>query len=399
MVFQYSSLNAGPGPDPAPGCYLDSALAFEKGEIPLDEFFRRCLQHLGTSEKPSHEVHDVRDGQWYLLWKYYHTYGPVAAAIRLCGYDPRARSTDGKKLVPILMACTSKDSNIDSIRAISASNFEADAETVLATPLIRQVLMVTAIQSEHWSLAEELIQIDCPPPPPEDKCVFTMRGSALCEMVRDTDIPARVWTALIKARWVPGTFSLAIVGSQCPSTEEGIALLEAAQAAGLDLKDRKSGYGERMHDFALERGHPDTVKYLRKLCSITKPLQNHILPRAVEKRESGGVEMLKWLLDEQKLYINWMGASDPNGYANYDPRERAEQEWYNAKSALHWAAHKGNTDAVRFLLERGADPTVRDAVARTPRKLAEGAGNTAVVEIFDEFERQKDPGFLSKIFG
>jgi ankyrin repeat protein len=47
--------------------------------------------------------------------------------------------------------------------------------------------------------------------------------------------------------------------------------------------------------------------------------------------------------------------------------ERAETGW----AALHWAAAKGYTKVVRFLLLAGADPTITDDEGTTPRAIAE----------------------------
>ena len=50
-------------------------------------------------------------------------------------------------------------------------------------------------------------------------------------------------------------------------------------------------------------------------------------------------------------------------------------------SLLHEAAVGGQVDAVRLLLQRGADPEVLDPQRRTPRQLAQAKGCRAVVAL------------------
>ena len=50
-------------------------------------------------------------------------------------------------------------------------------------------------------------------------------------------------------------------------------------------------------------------------------------------------------------------------------------------TALHWAVHRGDTEAVRWLLEAGAVPTVASLAGATPLSLACTAGNAEIVEL------------------
>ncbi|SPQ23414.1 49c22cb9-5628-4943-804e-7c10fbec3dec [Thermothielavioides terrestris] len=48
---------------------------------------------------------------------------------------------------------------------------------------------------------------------------------------------------------------------------------------------------------------------------------------------------------------------------------------------LHKAATIGNAEAVRFLLDRGADPRIPNSKGRTALECAERAGHKEIVEI------------------
>jgi ankyrin repeat protein len=50
------------------------------------------------------------------------------------------------------------------------------------------------------------------------------------------------------------------------------------------------------------------------------------------------------------------------------------------RTALSWACEKGRVDAVRALLERGADPTIADHQRRTPMAMAKRNNHPACVE-------------------
>ena len=48
-------------------------------------------------------------------------------------------------------------------------------------------------------------------------------------------------------------------------------------------------------------------------------------------------------------------------------------------TALHFAAFYGNSKLVEYLLQQGADPTVKNIGGETAKDYAEGRGNSACV--------------------
>ena len=71
--------------------------------------------------------------------------------------------------------------------------------------------------------------------------------------------------------------------------------------------------------------------------------------------------------------------------AGVDVDERDEQGW----TALNWAAGRGDADAVRALLDHGADITLTGRDNRTPLRIAKAAGHEEVVAILSEAEKAK----------
>lgn len=64
-------------------------------------------------------------------------------------------------------------------------------------------------------------------------------------------------------------------------------------------------------------------------------------------------------------------------YSNCDPRSLvAIQHPLTGDSLLHVAAKKGDDEAVKTLLNKGADPTINNQVQKTPRDLANDAAQT-----------------------
>jgi ankyrin repeat protein len=58
---------------------------------------------------------------------------------------------------------------------------------------------------------------------------------------------------------------------------------------------------------------------------------------------------------------------------------------YSDLTGLHWAAYRDQSDMARFLLEKGADPTIRDPnYDSTPLGWAIYHGNDAVRQILEE---------------
>ena len=70
--------------------------------------------------------------------------------------------------------------------------------------------------------------------------------------------------------------------------------------------------------------------------------------------------------------------------AGSDPDQRGINDY----TPLHWAIGDRNEDAVRLLLERGADPSLRTRIddCETPRELAAAMGETGLAELLRQAE-------------
>lgn len=69
-----------------------------------------------------------------------------------------------------------------------------------------------------------------------------------------------------------------------------------------------------------------------------------------------------------------------------DAQEDIEEKLFGFKETpLHMAARAGRADCVRFLLERGADKSVKNLNGETAEMIAEAAGKEDAVRILKEF--------------
>ena len=55
---------------------------------------------------------------------------------------------------------------------------------------------------------------------------------------------------------------------------------------------------------------------------------------------------------------------------------------------LHWAASKGGPETVPALIKRGADVNAKTKLGQTPADLAEQLGDTEVLKLLKERERE-----------
>ncbi|KAH7050058.1 hypothetical protein B0J12DRAFT_663101 [Macrophomina phaseolina] len=89
----------------------------------------------------------------------------------------------------------------------------------------------------------------------------------------------------------------------------------------------------------------------------------------------GGLEMLEILVKHSLEDINDMPAPD---------EERSDGERGTTGTALRTAARLGHVETVKYLLDKGADPGLRDARGRTARELAKAKGNIEAVSLLQE---------------
>lgn len=78
-----------------PGCYYHAASELAQGLISEQDFFSKCLSHLGPSDVRVQHLEDTEQVDLQLnplFWK--GAFGPVAAAIKLCEPDTLAGSID-----------------------------------------------------------------------------------------------------------------------------------------------------------------------------------------------------------------------------------------------------------------------------------------------------------------
>ncbi|KAI1211220.1 uncharacterized protein F4807DRAFT_466537 [Annulohypoxylon truncatum] len=334
-----------------PGCYYHAVSELAKNLISTHDFFSRCLSHFTPTNARAQHPEDANPRQQLgaLFWQ--DGFGPVAAAIKLCEPDSLTGSLDAEGLVPLFVACTVASQTIESIRML-------DSQNVLASPLFRQALMVTSLESGNNTLARDIIDLEPTAPPPPETCVFKMRISPL---VDKESIPAGVWAALVVKGWAPPSDKLVTWAGISTNGPDGVALLRAIVATGYDMHANPMNK-QVFPQMALTSGEPEVTEYFFDLYSVTPT--NDMLIQAIEIRPEGGIGNLKWLLDKHHMNVNYVrqGPGPFNRPPPTNPRERAEWDYatmlhgerQDPKTALQAAILIGNTEAKEFLLGRGA---------------------------------------------
>ena len=103
-------------------------------------------------------------------------------------------------------------------------------------------------------------------------------------------------------------------------------------------------------------------------------------------------EVLQYALDRKKDVIPVIGMlldrGAPLDAVMYEEHPGSVQLsfMYERHTPLGKAAETGNAEAVRFLLERGADPSVQSSKGRTALECAEQKGHREIVEILSQWK-------------
>lgn len=123
--------------------------------------------------------------------------------------------------------------------------------------------------------------------------------------------------------------------------------------------------------YAAELSSPSVLEKLLDHADVRK---GAVLQHAIN-RQSDNIEILTLLLD-RGAPINAMKHENHAGSLMMFP-------FMGLGPPLHTAASMGRLDVVRFLIEGGADKTIKDRKGRTARDDAERLGHPEVAEFLD----------------
>ncbi|KAK7935924.1 NACHT and ankyrin domain protein [Apiospora marii] len=371
---------------------LDDPTAFSHDKLGVEQALGECLAHLGP--KGVHHADDdgPLDRMIHKLWLD-QPFGPIAASIKLCELDSLPNSFDvDKQLLPLFLAVAAEGASWEAVEPLLLAE-----DAVLASPLFRQALIVTAMCTSNFAVAKGLIDhIPLPAPPPPEQNMMTQDSVESWYRLRELDL-CPLWAGLIAAGWVEASSRFITFAVLCPDGAAGVALCEALEARGVRIADgHRALRGAALAEMAL--GHCPTAEVLAYLMAACghPPLPADALIRAVEFSPHGfwpvgPVGVLAYLLDRhpQAFDVHYR-RPDRRRRHIYDPRDMAEREDRRGGrpptedleiTALHMAADRGHWDAVEFLLDRRADRDARDGLGRTALEIATVEGHARVVEV------------------
>lgn len=128
--------------------------------------------------------------------------------------------------------------------------------------------------------------------------------------------------------------------------------------------------------YAVEDATPSLIRAL--LDRGVDVHKGQLLPHALE-RKTDVVQVMTMLLDKGAPLNEIMYETHPPSSAMYFFMDHG--------TPLSKAVKLGLTDVVRFLLERGADASIKDTHGKSPRDSAEAGGNVAILDMLVEAER------------
>jgi hypothetical protein len=290
-----------------------------------------------------------------------------------------SRHSAADQLIEMFMACITPDTTMDAIQSMDL----ASDTPVLGSALFRRALVVAAIQSNNSGLATNLIEHNPPVSPPPWQSLFD-ESLLPSELEDDRSSSARVCAALVEADWMLPSRNTASIAACSHDGEAGIALFKAMRHAGCISWLNHPIDQKILPELALRLSTPSLLYYIHDAYVIREPPTPDMLVKAIESRTNGGIEMLTWLL-EQGIDVNYISPGSPLVGTS---RDLAEEQMMlmagpgtNVKTALHAAAYKGNMEAVRFLLQKGADPLLEDGIGQTAETVARRGGHLLVAEV------------------
>ncbi|KAI0433432.1 hypothetical protein F5Y09DRAFT_298919 [Xylaria sp. FL1042] len=372
----------------SPACFETCAKDFESSRLSYDKFLDAALAHIVGGDLLVRHPEDCDLADLAKLTTC-GPMGPVAAAIKLC----------------MLCECDERgfpQEAIDMLRRMDPSAAASDVELHHATlpvglsPLQLQVVILAALRRGLPNLATDIL-LSGPEPP--EKSLFNLLGSDVCpvdlpKLQIFEQFPIAFWTAAVRARWVMPSPELARLASNIGP--RGAPLLRALldnPALDVALVTHHLPLYELLLIHVAEKH--DDASLLRDTLARLPPhtkLNPHLLRTVVQERSQGGVEMLAMLLDHRD--------GDGDGLdINYRDKKRVSMAvltdvwsgnwWYQeSMTPLHKAAERGNADAVRFLISRGANVNEPEYNGQTARDLALKAGHHEIVRLFDEVAKQ-----------
>ncbi|KAH8664745.1 hypothetical protein BX600DRAFT_512745 [Xylariales sp. PMI_506] len=309
--------------------------------------------------------------------------GCVMAALLLLATEPGLGSTAKayrpmlvNEFRPMLVAC--RDQPWDTVVRL-------DPDTMLGQSYLRQAMAMVALLHKNQTVASDIITLGHPPA----RCLFAMLADAT--MPEEWKLHDKMLLELIAHGWLSphlvDFLQRAFVGGT--SAMQFISALCDAQETSPTIKAILAENQDDLLEAVASRGDPRTLDYLLRRLGRLENAPNFLVPASTKAGSKGSVAMLRYLIEERGMDIDWM-KTKPNdaGASNrcLDIRERGYPEpLADSATALHGAASNGDIDALKYLLKRGAHPYRRDGKNKNPEQTAVNAKQDRVVAIIRAF--------------
>ncbi|KAH8594131.1 hypothetical protein B0O99DRAFT_189079 [Bisporella sp. PMI_857] len=331
-------------------CFYQSVNAYKDGRISFEEHIRNAFSHVfaRTRHRP---CDDEVDEERVIYWT---GRDALIAAVHVCLLQRDSKlslreDTDAEETL-VKMLLSIKAATLAGLRAMNQS------ASVLAVPLLYQLLVYVALEHGNLNLVREMI-FDAPPgpgfhllfSPPKEPSGPTLRKfgetRAIGPAVLDgqTSNGCELYTDLIKAGWAQPRGYMQQWAASSSDIKVGIQLLNVLVERGVRI-DEPALYT------AVMVGEVAMLEYLLPIYTPEEPSKHHMLLKLAAGRKLNGVKRLEVCFKHRMDDINWM-PSPPTSHIDV----RGHQEMRPlCETPLHMAAESGDPAAVEWLIRHGA---------------------------------------------
>lgn len=327
-------------------CFYGSACDLDDSKISFRQHIQNGLDHVFNSVRHT-PYDDTVDEKTVNYWLGRDPFSAAVQVVMLQKDHDLSKSSVAIYQEPLIQTLV----DIQKVTLQDVQSRSSGSE-ILASPLLCQLLVCTALQYGNRGFVRDLIknfkpglahnQLFSPKTMPSGPGFHKFFDDIIID--GETDSGTNLYNNLIMNRWARPRGYMQVWAALSPDVQSGIEFIEILSREGCRIDERAALN-------AVASGHLAMLQYLLSMRTPEDHIVRHKMLKYAAARRPDGRQYLQTLFDHGIKEINWM-PPPPNSLPH--PRDQLESEAL-PETPLHKASECGEPTTVEWLINHGAE--------------------------------------------